>query len=569
MDPTFVVLLELGIGISLEFFISIVPLFQYSATIIDTQCHLNSNRPLSRGTEVVLLQDEHGLYEVIKQDRYVTRPKTEDILALYLLTISNGWGRGCEMLIESGVKLDSNPLNRHGGNTLIHAAMYGVNLEILQMILARWTTADEAELASFGDPLFAFHRQALYYECPHFLKKREYILETIVEQRRRLQHLANVHLIPTGQYHCANDNGRLLDAHARCVIQGLARKGVNIPAYLKQERYSVYCYRGFRLQLSTASLDMLFDAGFRDIRAAVFECHGGLTTLSPLLYKVAHSFLRGHSSFDRFMNSVEWFLAKGADLRETWPGSSLTTLHLLGYGCGTEEKCKLYYRCYGLNLRQRAKRVVAVVSSGDSSDGCECPCSRSGCGFLHNFWKGLAREYHLDWTNLVKITVIYVVEFAKGSQSSAQAAVQNFIRFVLFSTLEIRHTCCDLYPIKLSGELGPLTPRYSKKELKCIVEEDADLRMVLEDLVPRFITQYENSGADLQDFVDDILEPGINKILAEMKTEDLRQYAVGRRELGVLMEEDKVIELSDSEGETEGYESNEHMCADSEDEEEY
>ncbi|KAI4945831.1 hypothetical protein J4E91_007745 [Alternaria rosae] len=115
--------------------------------------------------------------------------------------------------------------------------------------------------------------------------------------------------------------------------------------------------------------------------------------------------------------------------------------------------------------------------------------------------------------------------------------IHGYIRLFIFSYLEIRHTCCDISRIE-HDDYPDYTkqpyPRYSPKELRRITNEDAHLR-----LVPELITQHDYFEGKLQDFVIDVLIPIMRRTTRELKEEDKTLYAAGRRELGVVMDEDK------------------------------
>ncbi|KAI4684178.1 hypothetical protein J4E81_009057 [Alternaria sp. BMP 2799] len=82
--------------------------------------------------------------------------------------------------------------------------------------------------------------------------------------------------------------------------------------------------------------------------------------------------------------------------------------------------------------------------------------------------------------------------------------------------------------------------------------EDAHLRARLEQLVPELISQYDSFGEKLQDFVIDVLIPTMRRTAKELKEEDQALYAAGRRELGVVMDEDEdVTDWESSEAEEE------------------
>jgi len=119
--------------------------------------------------------------------------------------------------------------------------------------------------------------------------------------------------------------------------------------------------------------------------------------------------------------------------------------------------------------------------------------------------------------------------------------VTEFIRMCLFTWLGIRHTCCYLYFDHNGGLFHetkisrPLPPRYPRRVLHRIQEEDAYLLSLLEDLVPSFDARYDTHEGDLLSFVDNILIPEMNNVLDRLKQEDEAAHAAGRRAMGVIM----------------------------------
>ena len=137
----------------------------------------------------------------------------------------------------------------------------------------------------------------------------------------------------------------------------------------------------------------------------------------------------------------------------------------------------------------------------------------------------------------------------------------------MFSYLEITHTCCDIE--RICHWDGPdytkqPYPRYSPTELRRITNEDAHLRARLEQLVPQLITRHDLFGGKLQDFVIDVLIPTMRGTAKELKEEDKVLYAAGRRELGVVMNEDE----DETEEESSELEK-EEMAAEEESDDEY
>ncbi|KAI4710988.1 hypothetical protein J4E89_004578 [Alternaria sp. Ai002NY15] len=101
-------------------------------------------------------------------------------------------------------------------------------------------------------------------------------------------------------------------------------------------------------------------------------------------------------------------------------------------------------------------------------------------------------------------------------------------------------------------------------EIARVQEEDATLVSLLEDLVPRFDVRYDTHEGGLQSFVDKVLRPEMKVVLNRLKREDEAAHAAGRREMGVIMVEER---KSDVDGGYEG-DSNEESESESDDESE-
>jgi hypothetical protein len=207
-------------------------------------------------------------------------------------------------------------------------------------------------------------------------------------------------------------------------------------------------------------------------------------------------------------------------------------------------------------------------------DGCRCGCSSSGCSFLSCFWKGLfvgkfscphlpsicdeientieiqralvdTDGQHLSLQPITKLLLdltFWVDEAARSLELCH--IIHEYIRLFVFSYLELRHICCDINRIEHDGDKDPDCtrqpyPRYSPREEQRIKNEDTHLHAVLEELVSQLISQYDSVGKSLQDFVVDVLLPKMRETATALKEEDKALYALGRRELGVIIHEDE------------------------------
>ena len=76
-------------------------------------------------------------------------------------------------------------------------------------------------------------------------------------------------------------------------------------------------------------------------------------------------------------------------------------------------------------------------------------------------------------------------------------------------------------------------------DLNRIQEEDEDLVRLLEDLVPGFDAHYDTYEGDLHSFIYGVLVPEMKTTLDRLKREDEATHAAGRREIGVIMVDER------------------------------
>ncbi|KAF2683827.1 hypothetical protein K458DRAFT_389749 [Lentithecium fluviatile CBS 122367] len=137
--------------------------------------------------------------------------------------------------------------------------------------------------------------------------------------------------------------------------------------------------------------------------------------------------------------------------------------------------------------------------------------------------------------------------------------ITAFIRIFVFEALGLRHTCCDIDRINHYGYQNmhiPPTPRYPPATLRRIQKEDAYLMDLLEKLVLTLDADYDAFDGDLKAFIENCVEPELEKKLKEIRKEDEDEFGQGRRELGVAMkvysdDEEEKEEIEDVESDDE------------------
>lgn len=548
--------------------------------------------------EAILSRSDHQLRHYLRQSKDMRSLNARTVnFALRLATIY-GWIDGCKTMLQADVMetLDENHFQK-GDLTMLGSLAYTKRLEMMQLWLLRRADFGLPQLQWIGyaEDVFDFH------ECeslPEFSKGIAYNTSFYLRNlRHEIDLLVRKHGI---EYCCDSARSNIPDAHLECMLNALLSKGVKVPQHYWPKRKSLYHKRNCWCSFGRLIFETYENEGFCEISGKHSRC-GMEVSCSPLVYFLTQRFGGDHLSkalAERDL-TVRWLLSKGANLRETWPGSNTTALHCLGqqsaaylqelfYFSHPERKpCGKWKPHMELNWDYGAFELLVQEEILDS---CECECSISGCDFLTCFWKELLTDSRYEppfpryetpfpricdcfqganpmeevkgiatsriWKRLYEEaladvfleTTIWVDRAAHTLQ--LRRLIHGYIRLFVFSYLELRHTCCAISRIEHNDDPDynkQPYPRYSPKEERRIKDEDAPLLKILEELVPMFISQFDAVGGRLLDFVVDVMIPKMREVAKELKEEDKALYAVGRRELGVVVyEEEDDAEQSES-----------------------
>ncbi|KAF2642199.1 hypothetical protein P280DRAFT_296468 [Massarina eburnea CBS 473.64] len=460
-----------------------------------------------------------------------------NISELYNIATSVGWAEGCQFLFSRGFEMvDTEPVGY--SPKLLKIAVHSGDLSTLQFWLDKRESSSKRDLESIGTL-----EEGLTWikRLPEFLQISFYgaILKALSRQRIELQELANFHKI---QSECQTTDGRILDAHARCVIDLLESADISIPPHIHLDKDPIYTNTGIVRDIRV--MQLAYDMGFRDVTAADISC--AHNPPSPLMYLVTNDWL---PSMRIYQGSL-WMKDKGANLQECWPGSSVTALHCMGYIFGR--------RRHPDDLLD--DQVMVSLLPDKHTDKCLCACSPQGCKFISCVVKGLFELQvacgfleSLNWTLGYASQFIDCVFITAGKLEN-RWLITDVIRGFGFWKLGIKHTCCDIERICSLYYPKPSTsptPRYPPKELRRIQKEDAFLVDLLEKLVLQFDADYDNFEGDLRAFIEQHLIPRLDDELRKLKRQDIEKYGKGRRELGVVMNVGSEDEDEDEEEEVE------------------
>jgi hypothetical protein len=527
--------------------------------------------------EAILSKSDDQLRHVLHQTEVLQDLNGSTVVNALKMATTNGWIDGCKIMLEADMMayLDEESREYNTMNLLTCSRGAG-RLDMIRFWLPWREKFERQRLRFIGcvEDLLYFHVNfELLYSTDLVLLLSEYIRNV----RWEIMVLVEEHGI---KYCCDSARDSLPDAHVRCMLNALTTKGVRIAEHYWPKAKSLY-YSEIQWGVeSLLTLETLSKAGFTEINQKSFECSTE-RCCSPLIYLATQGMGSSREaprrkSLTERDSIVRWYLSRGAELTETWPGSKTTAIHCLAQQSASH--LKIYLRRWHL----RHKSIMEMCWTREDFDflvqeeildGCMCTCRISGCDFASCFWKEIFADNRLPWsfstlcdyyedeiwrsetgctsTHACRLPaeawpyLQLLHELTRWIDHAAttfhlQRLVSGYIRLFVFSYLELRHTCCNIKPIRHHGDPDHTKqphPQYSSRETKRILSEDAHLHAVLEEVVPTLNVQYDAIGGRLQDFVVGILIPTMRKTAKDLRKEDERLHAAGRRELGVMMYE--------------------------------
>jgi len=503
--------------------------------------------------------------------------KEGEISKLYHMTTLMGWTRGCQILLDAHLSYtsDAPPVwSCHSRALLLLEAVDSHSQDMVQFWLDLRENATAECLADIGGLEFA----VIHALAGSQVDIAEIVAAHLIEQRHQLRQMIEKSCI---ECECVERSKGVLDAHATCATHALDRIGLEIPPSFRPTSVNIYnvpaIYNvflqpdaNFSPNSTLVILQFLYDAGFKDVAVVDQECCHGVDC-SPLYLGIASwaKTLTCPGAIPEFSSMIDWFLDKGVDITNCWPGSKITALHFT-----SAQAANLIFHTDSDNMDEFSDIIVNVFRH-TITDDCQCSCSTHGCTSIASFfrleyWCSTSRNregilcllrledanvYDQDTYQKCRKSLQCVAEVAKDAAN--RWIITNLIRLCVFSWLGIRHTCRNLVRFMESLNIAvepdlhrAPPPRYPPDELRRIQEEDAYLVRLLEDLVPLFDARYDSHDGDLLSFIDDVLVPEVNIVLERLKQEDKAAHEAGRREMGVVMVdegENGLIEEDESE----------------------
>ena len=302
----------------------------------------------------------------------------EDALVMATAT---GWTNGCITMLRTGLMEyldDSSHTPRYTDHTLLELSA-GINrLDLLQVWLQQRTVASVRQLTTIGGIQGALYRRYVSYSEDVF----RLLLSHILNYRREIRLLTEEHEI---EYCCDSARTSLLDAHVGCMLNALERANYKVPKHYWPSRKSLYYIPSGWIRTTLEVLELLEEAGFSDISQGRYDCTKE-TACSPLVYLATQPIVDAEAGrLTQRDVIVRWFISRGANLTETWPGTETTALHCLAWQSARHlQHIHAWARSDDDSIMKASWTCeeFEVFVREEILDGCFCGCTSSGCDFL-------------------------------------------------------------------------------------------------------------------------------------------------------------------------------------------
>ena len=327
----------------------------------------------------------------------------------------------------------------------------------------------------------------------------------------------------------------LPDVEAFDIIETLNHKKIiNDPHYWCFSPSSVYATYSMEADIA----EMLFTAGFTNLESKDNE---GYSILLRWAFNISFS-------YNRAASSILWLLSKGVSMRtviETKDISSrsIPCVNLIAARIG----CVDYWEDETLSLQSPQKdrshcdvhkllRLTLNQEHQDCCDSCRCDCCHMGCEPLIMFLKGYMRRPHehtieriMRLEKVIEATLDWCGYNNNGEHTMTHHE-SGALRYWLFETLGLRHTCCR--PTEFW-----LDPPLDDEEAQELREEDRYRFQAFEKLLPAAVAEWNrDSSRGFSEFCSDFSQRFIVQHLEELGGED-GNYVKSLGDIGVRVEE--------------------------------
>ena len=349
------------------------------------------------------------------------------------------------------------------------------------------------------------------------------------------------------------DINHIPDTNEYQIVKLLERRGFQVPEALQTveisagspDRSSIYhkinCH---------ATADVLLALGFTEFDS---EDSNGRTPLSRAVS----------------LEYATWLIDHGADI--TAPSSNAVgfsrnqkVVHGVAHSFGRYLGEILFPTEWATDTRQKfhpelSNRFFNLISDVETPDKCVCSCSAQGCTPFLAILKEALRHATQNFDEPERVNIFKIFKFPSRiykvlpEKLVEDPKISNaVIRYLTFSTLEVRHTCCYCY-CELRGRLFEDEP-YDEEELQEFREEDSPLTELLEELMEEFENEYHLLDGNFPDFLEGYWKERMKGVLSDMEqckaTEEQKRQMI---QIGVKLDEDakepRLIEVEEKEEE--------------------
>jgi hypothetical protein len=361
-------------------------------------------------------------------------------------------------------------------------------------------------------------------------RTRMAIVQHIARRRRELGQLAVSKLSAAEVRDLDVCRGWILDQYATQAQYYLTARSVDIPKHL------MVCEQNLLTEFLKSSTSIF--AYITDRETAVYAHSLGfsrktafLVLFHRMMWSIAY---RKHLNFSP--PYIYWTIndgsSEGADIAAVVPSNFIsgvvapaTWAHYLMKILGAETRRDTRRD----NMRDGVfpPSVADVTMSEALGDKCQCHCSLQGCTPLMRFLEGFGlRRGYFRYSFVLESDVMSlprILEALLPDRDIAQSWVPSaVVRYLTFSALELRHTCCDL---RTNGQDSVLDP----EEVDEIHEEDSAMLQRLEDLVDHFDIECD-SMTDFSSFLGYVWLPKMREVCQEIESQELTEKELKQAE---------------------------------------
>jgi hypothetical protein len=333
------------------------------------------------------------------------------------------------------------------------------------------------------------------------------LMEELIQRRQTLRDLALMAL-PTSLRNTLGISGNVLpDANVPMVFDALRDAGIPVNESIDprgphvQDVGPEYGTIFHQCELDRQLMDRLYDAGFVDVDTV------NSAGYSPLM--INDSYL----SADALIQRADWLVSKGADITRCLPGTSIPAIQVIALRViwKLEGQLCLNSRDSALSSSSSFETAVFLKQAFTTRlyDGCKCACSPSkGCTSLSVALKELLSV--AIWRNGRIPTVLR--ELLKLAPRTLETA-ETVIRLATFTDLDLTHTCCREAGILHSGQF--LLKPFDPEEADRICDEEGELIAECDQIVARFMKQYQSANLPLMQFMQEYWCPQMQEYLRD------------------------------------------------------